>query len=43
MVVKLIYNPNPENWPGYATEMPPMPQVPKADALKIAGWINSLR
>lgn len=43
MIVKLIYNPNPENWPGYATEMPPMPQVPKADALKIAGWINSLK
>lgn len=43
MMVKLIYNPNPENWPGYATEMPPMPQVPKADALKIAGWINSLK
>lgn len=43
MMVKLIYNPNPENWPGYATEMPPMPQVPKSDALKIAGWINSLK
>lgn len=43
IMVKLIYNPNPENWPGYATEMPPMPQVPKADALKIAGWINSLK
>lgn len=43
MMVKLIYNPNPENWPGYATEMPPMPQVPKTDALKIAGWINSLK
>ncbi|RPD42173.1 hypothetical protein EG028_06655 [Chitinophaga barathri] len=43
MMVKLIYNPNPENWPGYATEMPPMPQVPKADAMKIAGWINSLK
>lgn len=42
MIVKLIYNPNPENWPGYATEMPPMPQVPKADALRIASWINSL-
>ncbi|MGX5818916.1 hypothetical protein ACWKWU_12010 [Chitinophaga lutea] len=42
LVVKLIYNPNPENWPGYATEMPPMPQVPKADALRIASWINSL-
>lgn len=42
MIVKLIYNPNPENWPGYATEMPPMPQVPRADALRIASWINSL-
>ncbi|WP_298709457.1 hypothetical protein [Chitinophaga sp.] len=42
MIVKLIYNPNPENWPGYATEMPPMPQVPKADALRIASWINTL-
>ena len=41
-IVKLIYNPQPQNWPEYATEMPPMPQVPKADALKIAAWINSL-
>ncbi|MBX2843726.1 MAG: hypothetical protein KTR26_18290 [Flammeovirgaceae bacterium] len=41
-IVELIYNPKPENWPGYATEMPPMPQVPKAEALKIAKWINSL-
>lgn len=39
----LIYKPNPKNWPDYATEMPPMPQVPKADALKIAAWINSLK
>jgi cytochrome c551/c552 len=41
-IVQLIHNPKPENWPDYATEMPPMPQVPKADALKIAAWINSL-
>lgn len=41
-LVELIYNPKPSNWPEYATEMPPMPQVPKADALKIAAWINSL-
>jgi cytochrome c551/c552 len=42
-IVKLIHSPEPENWPGYSTEMPPMPQVPKADALKIAAWINSLK
>ena len=41
-IVELIYNPKPHNWPDYATEMPPMPQVPKADALKLAAWINSL-
>lgn len=41
-IVDLIYNPKPQNWPDYSTEMPPMPQVPKADALKIAAWINSL-
>jgi len=41
-IVELIYNPQPANWPGYATEMPPMPHVPKADALKIAAYINSL-
>ncbi len=41
-IVELIYNPKPANWPGYATEMPPMPQVSKGDALKIAAWINSL-
>ena len=41
-IVELIYNPKPHNWPEYATEMPPMPQVPKTDALKIAAWINSL-
>lgn len=42
-IVELIYNPQPQNWPDYATEMPPMPQVPKADALKIAAYINSLK
>ena len=42
-IVELIYNPKPENWPGYATPMPPMPQVPKEEALKIARWINSLK
>ena len=42
-IVELIYNPQPSNWPDYATPMAPMPQVPKADALKIAAWINSLR
>jgi cytochrome c551/c552 len=41
-IVSLIYNPQPQNWSGYATEMPPMPNVPKAEALKIAAWINSL-
>ncbi|WP_089319558.1 hypothetical protein [Pontibacter ummariensis] len=42
-IVELIHNPQPKNWPDYATEMPPMPQVPKEDALKIAAWINSLK
>jgi cytochrome c551/c552 len=42
-IYKLIQNPQPQNWPGYATEMPPMPHVPKADALKIAAYINSLK
>lgn len=42
-IVELIRNPKPENWPDYATEMPPMPQVKEGDALKIAAWINSLK
>ncbi len=42
-IVELIYNPQPQNWPEYATPMPPMPQVPKDEALKIAAWINSLQ
>ncbi len=41
-IVELIYNPKPEHWPDY-TQMAAMPQVPKADALKIAAWINSLK
>jgi len=41
-IFQLIHNPQPQNWPGYSTEMPPMPQVTRAEALKIAGWINSL-
>lgn len=41
-IVELIYAPKPENWPDYSTPMAPMPQVPKADAMKIAAWINSL-
>ena len=40
-IVDLIYEPKPENWPGYPP-MAPMKQVPKEDALKIATWINSL-
>ena len=41
-IIELIYNPQPKNWPEYATPMAPMPQVPKDEARKIAGWINSL-
>ena len=42
-IVELIYNPQPKNWPEYATPMAPMPHVPKDQALKIAAWINSLK
>ncbi|NKI31928.1 c-type cytochrome [Croceivirga thetidis] len=42
-IVELIYNPEPKNWPEYATPMAPMPQVPRDEALKIAAWINTLR
>ncbi len=41
-MVELIYNPKPSNWPDYPAPMPPMTHVPKADALKIAAYINSL-
>ena len=42
-IVELIYNPEPKNWPEHETPMAPMPQVPKAEALKIASWINTLK
>lgn len=42
-IVELIYNPQPKNWPEYATPMAPMPNVPRDEALKIAAWINTLR
>lgn len=41
-IVDLIYTPEPKNWPEHETPMPPMPQVPEGEALKIAAWINSL-
>lgn len=41
-IVKLIQKPSPDNWPGYATRMPPMAHVPKAELTKIAEWIKSL-
>lgn len=41
-ILRLIKNPQPQNWPGYATPMPPMPQVTATDARRIATWINSL-
>ncbi|MDZ7896526.1 MAG: cytochrome C [Arcicella sp.] len=39
-IVELIANPVPSHWPGY----PPMAalKLPKDDAMKIAGWINTL-
>lgn len=42
-IVQLIHNPQPQNWPDYATPMPPMPHVPEADARIIAAWINTLK
>jgi len=41
-MVELMYSPQPANWPDYPAPMPPMAHVPKADALKIAAYINSL-
>ncbi len=41
-IMQLIKNPQPKNWPDYATPMAPMPQVSASDARKIATWINSL-
>ena len=42
-IVELIRNPQPGHWPDYSTPMPAMPQVPVADARKIAMWIQSLQ
>ncbi len=42
-ILALVYKPNPQNWPEYATEMAPMNHVPAADVLKIASWINGLK
>jgi len=41
-MLQLIYNPRPQNWPGYAVSMPPMTQVPRTEARKIVAWIKSL-
>jgi len=41
-MLQLIYNPQPQNWPGYAVSMPPMNQLPKTEARKIVAWIKSL-
>jgi cytochrome c551/c552 len=41
-ILQLIKKPQPQNWPEYSTPMAPMPQVPEADARKIAAWINTL-
>ncbi|MFS2185446.1 hypothetical protein ACCC92_02160 [Mucilaginibacter sp. Mucisp84] len=41
-LIQLIHSPKPEHWPDYSTPMPPMPQVPKDEARKIALWIKSL-
>jgi cytochrome c551/c552 len=41
-ILQLIKMPQPQNWPEYSTPMAPMPQVPEADARKIAAWINTL-
>ena len=41
-ILALVYKPNPQNWPDYATEMAPMSHIPANDVLKIASWINAL-
>ena len=41
-ILALVYKPNPQNWPDYATEMAPMSHIPASDVLKIASWINGL-
>ena len=41
-IVSLIYKPNPANWPDYPP-MPPMSNVPKDEAEKLANWTLSLK
>ena len=41
-IVQLIQKPNPANWPGYATRMPPMAHVAKTELIQIAEWIKTL-
>lgn len=41
-IVELIRMPEKENWPDYATPMPPMPHIPEDEVRRIAAWINSL-
>ncbi|HEY5969096.1 MAG TPA: c-type cytochrome [Chitinophagaceae bacterium] len=41
-IVQLIQKPNPANWPGYATKMPPMSHVSKNELTQIAQWIKTL-
>lgn len=41
-LMRLINDPDPSNWPDYATPMPPMPNIPASHMQKIARWINSL-
>lgn len=41
-MVHLMFNPKPENWPGYPPMTPPI-NLQKEDAEAIAKWINSLK
>lgn len=41
-IVQLIQKPNPANWPGYPTKMPPMAHISKSELTQIAEWIKSL-
>jgi cytochrome c551/c552 len=41
-IIQLIQKPNPANWPGYNTKMPPMAHVPAKELNQIALWIKSL-
>lgn len=40
-IIELVYNPEPQNWPGYP-KMTPMTHISKEEIKKIAEWINSL-